>query len=154
MREEKVKQLAKLIFTAMPAMRRDTLAPARIYEGHIPHHALFCMFRLHKSKRASMGELAQWLGVSNQQLTRIVNGLVEHGLAVRVQDESNRRLVLVEITPKGTEEVQKFMEIGFRHMASHLDVLTEEELDSCIYHLTELLKILGKMDSYKADRFL
>lgn len=147
MREEKAKQLAKLIFTAMPAMRRDTLAPARLYEGHIPHHALFCLFRLHKYRRSSMGELAQWLGVSNQQLTRIVNGLVEHGLAVRVQDENNRRLVLVEITPKGAEEAQKFMEIGFRHVASHFDGLTEEELDACIFHLSELMKILGKTDS-------
>lgn len=146
MREEKVKQLAKLIFMAMPAMRRDTLAPGRSYEGHIPHHALFCLFRLHKYRRSSMGELAQWLGVSNQQLTRIVKGLVEHGLAVRVQDDANRRLVLVEITPEGTKAVQKCMEIGFRHVASHLESLTEEEIDACIYHLTALLDILGKIE--------
>ena len=40
-----------------------------------------------------MGEIADKLGVSNQQITRIMDGLVDLRLVERFVDPTNRRLV-------------------------------------------------------------
>lgn len=144
MKEEKIDRLAKLIFSMMPVMRRDSIAPARGSENKLAPHAVFCLFILHKLKKTSMSSLAERLGVSNPQLTRIVNGLVQQGFASRETDAANRRQVFVNISPQGEREALKFIEIGRRHVASHFESLTEDEIDACIYHLSELLKILQK----------
>jgi len=59
----------------------------------------------------SMGELAERIGVSVTNLSQLVDRLVQKGLVVRVPSETDRRVVLVRLTPLG----QSFERRGRRH---------------------------------------
>jgi DNA-binding MarR family transcriptional regulator len=51
----------------------------------------------------SVRELAEGAGVASPTATRMLDGLVRDGVAVRRPSESDRRCVLVELTPAGRE---------------------------------------------------
>ena len=92
-----------------------------------------------------MTALAEKLGVSSQQMTRIVTELVDEGLAERSQDGANRRLINISLTPKGEEELARFFELGFRHIEAHLSPLSDEELDALIYHMSAVVALTQKL---------
>lgn len=148
MQREKAETLAKLFFRTAPPFRRNYIKPPKLLDGppRLPHHHMFCLIILMKSERESMGSLAEKLGVSNQQLTRIVGELVNEGLAERVFDESNRRAVFVCITHKG----RKLLEIHYRLVCKHIEQnfagLNDADTDALIYHLSEISKILEKAE--------
>ena len=145
-RQEKIAQFAKMMFSAAPEYRKSYVRPpVGGGKGRISHHMVFCMFILHAQKQMSMSALSEKLGVSNQQMTRIVTELVESGFATRSQDGANRRLINISLSEKGEAEVMRFFRLGFKHIESHLSPLSDEELDSLIYHMSEVVRLTQKL---------
>ena len=112
----------------------------------LPHHHMFCLIILMKSERESMGSLAEKLGVSNQQITRIVGELVNEGLAERVFDEANRRAVYVCATRKGKKLLDVYYSFVCKHIEEEFSDMSDEDVDALIYHLDAISKILDKMN--------
>lgn len=61
-----------------------------------------------------MGELSNWLLVSNGNVTVIVERLIEEGFVKRTQDEADRRIQRVSLTPLGR---RRFAAMAVRHEA-------------------------------------
>ena len=97
---EQAERLVRLIFRTAPPFRKNYIRQPEQAHGlpRIPHHHLFCLIILNRGEKETMGSLAEKMGVSVQQLTRIVGELAEGGFAVRTQSEENRRLTLVSAT--------------------------------------------------------
>ena len=55
----------------------------------------------------TMGELSKELGVTMGAGTNLMDKLVEAGLAGRLRTESDRRVVRVSLTPKGTDALDR-----------------------------------------------
>ena len=145
-RQEKIAQFAKMMFSAAPEFRKSYVRPPLPDGGcRIPHHGLFSLVILKKEGKPSMTALAEKLGVSSQQMTRIVTELVDEGLAERSQNGANRRLINISLTPKGEEELSRFFELGFRHIEAHLSPLSDEELDALIYHMSAVVALTQKL---------
>ena len=89
-----------------------------------------------------MGEVAGLIVASKSGLTRVIDKMVEAGLVRRERPESNRRVVLVFITPKGLatlKEARRYHRDGIRrHFTEHL---TDAEL-------TELARMLRKVQGH------
>lgn len=148
MQNEQAERLVQLLFQAAPPFRRNYIKPPpETIEGfpRIPHHHVFCLLILKKSGRESMGALAEKLGVSNQQCTRIVGELEENGLAARAADEKNRRLVYVTPTEKGTQLLTVFYRHACEHIREQLGALPDEDVDELIAHLAGIVRILDKL---------
>ena len=56
----------------------------------------------------TMSELGQRIHMSKQQMTKIVNRLVEHEFVSRVYDPQNRRVIKVQITEKALAYIKQF----------------------------------------------
>ncbi|MDI6804887.1 MAG: MarR family transcriptional regulator [Bacteroidota bacterium] len=87
----------------------------------------------------SIGELTRKQLVSPGNMTVVVDNLEKGGLVKRSHEPGNRRVVKVQLTPRG---VKKFEEVFFKHAQyiTHLtSVLTEKEATI----LAKLLKKLG-----------
>jgi DNA-binding MarR family transcriptional regulator len=54
------------------------------------------------------GELAQQCHLGRPNLTELVDGLVEEGLVRRDEDASDRRAVVLTLTPQGRRELHRF----------------------------------------------
>ncbi|MEU6410926.1 MarR family transcriptional regulator [Microbispora sp. NPDC046933] len=91
--------------------------------------ALDLLIRLDASERGiSIGELARAAGVSSRNVTGLVDTLERDGLVRRVPDPGDRRSVLAEITPAGSEWIEAFRKPSRLAMKALFQGFTPEEL--------------------------
>lgn len=93
-----------------------------------------------------MGDLGDALGVTSRYVTAVVDALERDGLARRVADPSDRRALLVELTPEGERAAGGLTEAHVRLHAELLGVLDEDrrrELLACLEALTAELERQG-----------
>ncbi|WP_294925006.1 MarR family transcriptional regulator [uncultured Paracoccus sp.] len=84
----------------------------------------------------TMGELSRMLLVSNGNATVVVDRLEKDGLARRQQSETDRRAVLVALTPEGLAVFEKLAAGHEAEVARIFARLSDEDVDM----ITEILK--------------
>lgn len=98
-----VSDLSDLIFTHYPQIRKLFRNLVSIKNIPISMTQLTCLKIIANKEQLTMSELADDLCMSNQQLTKVVDALVELELAERVYDAANRRKIYAKTTEKGHE---------------------------------------------------
>lgn len=93
-----------------------------------------------------MSELAGEMQISKQQLTPLVNKLINQGLLAKNEDENDRRIVRIEVTEKGRKMVKEiFAEIKI-DLVEKLSLLSEQELAELDQMLKRILEILKSVE--------
>ncbi len=92
-------------------------------------------------KKVTMTELADMLGVTKQQLTKLVNDFEKMGYVRRVRDINKRRLVYVEITEDGLACLEAMISEIMLEIKKTLGSYSDSELDRII----ESTKSLSEM---------
>lgn len=92
-----------------------------------PPGQMRAMFFLFKNERATVGDVAQALGVSMPTASELVDRLVEDGLAERGVNPSDRRQVLVWLTPKAHAFATKLHATRRAQLRKALDLMAPEE---------------------------
>lgn len=85
-------------------------------------------------------DIAKVLGLTPPTLTHLAEKLVRKNLAIRVTDESDRRIIYLEITDEGEEMVRRAHLDGAKLRKNMFERLTEEERE-------QLLQIYGKLNN-------
>ena len=88
------------------------------------------LYLLGASGELHMSELVTRLGVSLSTVSGLVDRVVEAGLAVRREDQADRRQVVVGLTPAGVEFIDRFRELNAREMRGLLQLLDDADLSS------------------------
>jgi len=145
MKEDKIQVLVEELLKIFPLIRRDIMHASRNQEIKLSPHEHISLNIIARHSPISMTELSRALGVSNQQMTRIVDALVEMHLVERLTSPDNRRLVLAQLTDKGKQALEYIKNLKKQHLSNKLTVLSEEEIEQCIHYLTELNKIMAKL---------
>ncbi|OWR30702.1 MarR family transcriptional regulator [Saccharibacillus sp. O23] len=101
----------------------------------ISHILVLAHLREHGKSRPS--DIARALGLTPATLTHLSNKLVKKQLAVRVADESDRRIMYLNITEEGREMTVKANVEGRKLRRELFEKLTDEEVE-------QLLRIFGK----------
>lgn len=84
----------------------------------------------------TMGHVGEVIQVSPSSMTNIVDRLVETGLVERGATSSDRRAVVVSLTPGGVELIQRVEAIRHEHLVDAL----KDQPDG---DLTEMARLLG-----------
>ncbi len=92
----------------------------------------------------TMSELARWTKMQKQQMTAMVNRLVEQELVDRVYDPTNRRIIRIRLTDKATGYTEHFLE----HDASCFRPLLEALSDQDVADLQRGLELLINVFSH------
>jgi DNA-binding MarR family transcriptional regulator len=69
--------------------------------------------------RPRVGEIAERLQIQHHSTVELVDRLARRGLIKRRRSESDRREVMLELTPRGDKVIQ---EIGLRHWAEYREM--------------------------------
>jgi DNA-binding MarR family transcriptional regulator len=85
-------------------------------------------------------ELADAAGVTRATMTGLIDTLERDGLAKRVRDANDRRMMSVNLTPKGRKLLEKILPIHFRDMAETMSPLTEIERKTLVRLLNKILQ--------------
>ena len=100
---------------------------------------------LAKSKASPMKDIAEYLHVELSSATSLIDHLVEMKLASRKQDKKDKRSMLVSLTKKGKDMLQKVKKQKMKRVDMLLKALSEEEK---IQLLTILQKLKKHMEEY------
>lgn len=79
-----------------------------------------------------MGNIAGYLSTSMSSATTMIDRLVDKGLVERTPDASDRRVVTCQLTPKGREEMDRFLRINELRLTRMAGRLTPDELQKVV----------------------
>ena len=88
--------------------------------------------------------LTEEMGITKQQLTKLVNDLEAMGLVKRIHDERNRRQVYVTLTDDGRNEFEEIKQAMLECTVAGLKDFSEDELEQLGDCLERLIPLLEK----------
>jgi MarR family transcriptional regulator, organic hydroperoxide resistance regulator len=93
---------------------------------------LKCLFYVDREGGTNQKTIAAVLGVTPPNVTGIIDRLVEQHLVTRHENESNRRMQIIELTPKSKALLSELKERRVNHLATQLDQLTMADLEALL----------------------
>ena len=124
-----VSELANLLFAYYPKLRKMYRNLVSIKDIPLSMTQLTCLYIIHHNDGLSMSELASDLNMSNQQLTKVVDALVEFEMVERVCDDTNRRKFYAKISQKGEDLLQSLKEEVDKKLSYLLRKKSDDEID-------------------------
>jgi DNA-binding MarR family transcriptional regulator len=105
---------------------------------------LFSMLLLDKRKEITMTELVEYINTPMSTATGIVDRLVKNGYIKRDRSEADRRIVVLRLTEKGTQLMERLKSMIYEYIGMIVGDLTEEEKQ---YMTRIILKIMNNIQN-------
>ncbi len=96
----------------------------------------------YQGQEVGMSELAKRVRVSKQQMTKMVDKLIDLNLAERVQDEKDRRIVLIRITDEGRKTIERRNQQETDYYEEITASMSEKDRDLFVESLENIRRIL------------
>ncbi len=143
-RSSRAESAAASLLTLLPFMREQLMKPAeQTLRSRLAPQQFFALSLLaHHADPVMMSELADKMRVSKQQLTAIVDRLIEQRLVDRSRDAEDRRVVRVALTSSGHAMLGRVRRDARRALAGQLKTLPPRELaelETCLLRVREIL---------------
>jgi DNA-binding MarR family transcriptional regulator len=140
-----VLELAGLLLATLPRLGKMAMS-ASGDQGPMSANRAGVMWQLRERAMRS-GDLAQRCVMTAPALTELVDSLSRDGFVRRLEDPSDRRVVLVELTIQGRRELDKYREVMKRRVARVLANLSADKrarLRSALSDLHEAIEAMAK----------
>jgi DNA-binding MarR family transcriptional regulator len=95
---------------------------------HLNPGSLFIMGLLSVYKTLSMSEIGRKLSTPNPHVTVLIDKLIEEEMVERVADPTDRRIINIHITEKGSTQFQNIKQEISETMRNQLNQLTSEQI--------------------------
>lgn len=106
---------------------------------------LFTLIFIDKKRECTMSELVEYINSPMSTATGIADRLVKNGYAQRDRSDTDRRAVLLRLTPEGERLVQSLKDTIGRYLNLALEGISEEEIET----LTRIaLKVLKNLQAH------
>lgn len=105
------------------------------------------LFTLAIEDQMAIGKIAEHLGIGQPTASHLVDRLVQAGLAERVENPSDRRYTLAQLTIAGKELIQRLRQGRLDRMQGWLTRLNQEDLAALCQGLKALLRATQTEDS-------
>ena len=92
-----------------------------------------------------MSEIGRLVHISKSNMTSLIDKLVENGLAERLPDKNDRRVINIAITDKGTELLKDWRKYSNNEIKKNLSALSDEDLEKFYDSIENINDILKKM---------
>jgi DNA-binding MarR family transcriptional regulator len=112
--------------------------------SHMQNHVMEFMYM--QQRAMNLKEISKGLNVAKQQLTIIIRNLEARGYLTKMPDPKDKRAVLVSLTPKGKEVIEKKWTYIYERFLEKFIRLDEEEQLDFHFALHKLNVLLKKME--------
>lgn len=130
-------QFHRIFIHPLNAMARDTVSPSQ----------LRVLFMLENVPSKTMSCIAAQMEIPKQQLTRIIDGLVESGLVERLADVKDRRKTAIHITPAALSYLDDLRKRMVDAHCRQFACFTEDELTHLNTAVLEIQRLLSRLDA-------
>lgn len=128
------KQLIIELLHSFHAIRNITRAKSLHLgpQNHITHTQWFVLTIIDQFKKRNIKDVAEALEMSSSAATQLVDPLVKRGYVTRQEDPGDRRLIQLELSPKGKKHIAATKIPRINEMAKIFDPLTNKELEQFV----------------------
>jgi DNA-binding MarR family transcriptional regulator len=115
-------------------------------DSDLSMHQMMFLKYLERRVTCTPSDIAQQLGITLGAVTGFVDSLYKLGLITRTRSEEDRRVVLIQLSPKGIEPLNAFEEerkTKFARIFQKLDLLQVAKLNSSLEQLNVVLDDLA-----------
>lgn len=144
---------AKSLLSLLPYMHEKFLNPMERLNMHqMSKLHFFAIMLLYRKGPQTMSQLAQIMQVSKQQLTPLVNRILEQRQAERLTDPQDRRLVRIALTDSGKDFIEETMKKNLSALSQRLQVLPEEDLNELGTKMLRIRELLEKAEHLASEQ--
>lgn len=142
-----IRQLQELLLAVLPQWNYRIAKPLKqLLDEGVSLEMYYCIQTLRwGGGRMTMSELAHWGQMPKQQMTKLVNRLVERGFVERVYDPSDRRIIRIQITGQALDYIDHFLKEEAGCFRSLLEPLSEEDREEFRQGIESILHVLSKL---------
>ncbi len=140
-------KIQELLLSLLPHWNYRIAKPFKqLLDDGISLEMYYCIKTLQwKGGIMSMSELCHFTKTPKDQMTKMSNRLVEHNLAERVFDPSDRRIIKLKLTDKAQLYIDHFIDNDVKCFEPFLSQLNEENLKNFECALKLLLKVFYEL---------
>lgn len=106
--------------------------------------SLLYTLQKYKDQKITMTQFAEIMGITKQQLTKLVNDLEDQGYVRRLHNDENRRLVYITITDEGMAHLEKMLGEIIHEIIRSLDGFDEADRQKIIESSRALSDVFRK----------
>ena len=128
------------------ALLRRHIVEANQFRFQSHGFSMLYTLRDHRNEPLTMTEFARELGITKQQLTKLVNDLEDQNYVRRAHNTENRRQVYISITDEGSAHLDQMIGELAHETLITLSAFTDEEKER-IYCCSAELSALFKKDA-------
>ena len=111
---------------------------------NVPHSHIKVLFYLIHHGTISISKMAKELCISKPNMTPVIDKLVEEGLVTRDYDPTDRRVILIQTTPKALEFLKETQDYVKEIIKEKLSSLNDEDINTLSTSLESLLSVIKK----------
>jgi len=127
-REERLAELGEAFRRAYRSLRRLRGRDTHLLGGEISHAQFELLAELRERGPLPAGELAQVAGLSAATVSQMLDHLAADGHVKRVRSETDRRIVLIELTSLGRRHVEATRALWRERWVTALEGVDAKEL--------------------------
>lgn len=142
----KYDKIAGMLSQLMPLFARKFLRPLEQHTRNItsPLH-MHAMIILSEKEMFTMTELSNEMYISKQQMTPIIDKLVDNGFVQREHDNIDRRSIRISLTSAGLKFLDEINKGTATMVKSKIESLDNDDLNFLYQALDDLLRIISKI---------
>ena len=139
--------LQEMLLALLPMWNYRISKPFKQFlDGEVSLEMYYCIQTLRWcSGTLTMSELAHYTRMPKQQMTKMVNRLIELQFVKRIYDPADRRIIKIQITHKAEEYIRHFLETDAGCFQPLLQLLDTEDTEKFKKALDLLYQVLSKI---------
>ena len=114
---------------------------------NLPYTELKCLLLFKGEKYLTVKGMALKLGVAKSRVTKLIDNLLEKGLASRIDDPKDARIRLISLSPKGkmlADQIEEFQEHLYQEILLQLQIQERTEIISHLGVLRSAMEVVKK----------
>ena len=145
MKDLQLNNISDNLYILLLSLNRQIFNPNDLTKKfNVPHSHIKVLFYLIHNGPISISKMAKELCISKPNMTPVIDKLVEEGLVTRDYDPTDRRVILIQTTPKALEFLRSGQEYIKEVIKEKLAPLNEEDISTLSSSLDTLLTIIKK----------
>ena len=140
-----IKKIQEALLAVLPVWNYKIEKPFKqMLDEGVSLEMYYCIRTLRWRGALTMSELAHLVKMPKQQMTKMVNRLVEQDFARRIYDPSDRRIIKIELTDNAMTYIDQFLAQDAECFQKLLEEMSEADRSDFMQAISTLMRILYK----------
>jgi len=146
MDEENLNKIVDDLYLFFPLFRKKLFKYKKnIKQKQMPHSYYHILKVLNKHGELPMSEIGRRIYISKSNMTSLIDKLVNDGLAERLPDKNDRRIINIAPTNKGKDLLRNWRKHSNTEIKIKLSTLSDENLEKFRDSINNIKDVLEKI---------